>query len=121
MGIRSSGLVPGSQQGCLRGRWSIAEMARIARDFCRSKDDLAAAKPATPLLSLRWTLSAKRACVWSRTPSQIGSLLSPASADGPPRGLGGGGAMLRRPRRDFLAPTLLRGVLHVQAQRCAHP
>ena len=29
-------------------------------------------------------------------PSLIGSLLSPASADGPPRGLGGGGALLRR-------------------------
>src|SRR5439155_14683511 len=46
--------------------WSsicIAEMARTAAIFCRSKDDPAAANPATPLLSLRWTLSAKRACV----------------------------------------------------------
>ena len=30
-------------------------------------------------------------------PSLTGSLLSPASALGPPRGLGGGGALLRRP------------------------
>src|SRR6516165_2994828 len=39
------------------------------------------------MLTLRWTLCAKRACVWLRTPSLTGSLLSPASADGPPRGL----------------------------------
>jgi hypothetical protein len=37
--------------------------ARIGRDFFRSKDAPPAANPATPLLSLRWTLSAKRACV----------------------------------------------------------
>jgi hypothetical protein len=30
-------------------------------------------------------------------PSLTGSLLSPASALGPPRGLGGGGVLLRRP------------------------
>ena len=53
------------------------------------------------MLTLRWTLRAKRACVWLRTPSLTGSLLSPASADGPPRGLSGGGAV---------APTRLRGV-----------
>src|SRR6266516_4562201 len=53
-------------------------------------------------------LCAQRACVWSRTPSLSGSLLCPASADGPPRGLGGGGALLRRPRRDFGADTLER-------------
>jgi len=39
------------------------------------------------MLTLRWTLRAKRACVWLRTPSLTGLLLSPASADGPPRGL----------------------------------
>jgi len=44
------------------------------RDFCRSKDDPAAAKPA-------------RACVL-RTPSLTGSLFSPASADGPPQSQG---------------------------------
>ena len=32
------------------------------------------------ILTLRWTLSAKRACVWPRTASLIGLLLSPASA-----------------------------------------
>src|SRR5437667_11580663 len=94
----------------------------LPRFSARSKDDPAVAKPATPLLSLRWTLSAKRACVViTGTEPDRAQLLAPASADGPPRGLGGGGAMLRRPRRDFLAPTLLRGVWHVQAQRCAHP
>src|ERR1700730_11006162 len=35
--------------------------ARIGRDFCRSKDDPPAAKPAILLLSLRWTFVAKRA------------------------------------------------------------
>jgi len=38
-------------------------MARIAAIFCRSRDDPAAANPATPLLTLRWTFPAKRACV----------------------------------------------------------
>src|SRR5229473_7511240 len=33
---------------------------------------------------------------WLRTPSLTGLLLSPASARRPPRGLGGGGATLRR-------------------------
>jgi hypothetical protein len=47
---------------------------------------------------------------WSRTLSLIGSLLSPASAAGPPRGLGGGGALLRRHDE--------RNVLYVQAQTC---
>src|SRR5262249_12864448 len=41
-------------------------------------------------------LSAPRERVWwSRTASLMASLLSPASARGPPRGLGGGGAMLK--------------------------
>jgi hypothetical protein len=48
-GVRDTQLepsVPGSQQGCLRGRWlpsCIAEMARIAAISARSKDDPAAA------------------------------------------------------------------------------
>src|SRR5262249_12864446 len=37
--------------------------AGTAAIFGRSRDDPAAAKPATPLLTLRWTFSAKRACV----------------------------------------------------------
>src|SRR5262249_9621673 len=41
----------------------VAEKARIGRDRFRSEDDPPAAKPATPLLSLRWTFRAKRACV----------------------------------------------------------
>jgi len=47
----------------LCGRWSIAEMAGLAAIFCRSRDDPAAANPATPLLTLRWTFPAKRASV----------------------------------------------------------
>jgi hypothetical protein len=34
--------------------------------------------------------------------------------------LGGGGALLRQLSGALVAPTLLRGVLHVQAQTCAH-
>src|SRR5215831_1797051 len=37
--------------------------AGTAAIFGRSRDDPAAAKTATPLLTLRWTLSAKRACL----------------------------------------------------------
>src|SRR6266480_3212550 len=50
----------------LHGRWpscGVAEKARIGRDLFRSEDDPPAAKPTTPLLSLRWTFRAKRACV----------------------------------------------------------
>jgi hypothetical protein len=90
----------------------IAELQRLR--FLPIQDDSAAAKAITPLLTLRWTFRAKGACVWLRIPSLNGSLLSPASADGPPRGLGGGGALLRRHWRD-VAPMLSRGVLHVQA------
>src|SRR5215510_8253269 len=51
-------------------RISAAMLARGSVDHCgagtaaifgRSRDDPAAAKPATPLLTLRWTFSAKRA------------------------------------------------------------
>jgi hypothetical protein len=78
-------------------------------------------KAAIPLLSLRWTSRAKRACVVSTDaePDRLAPL-TPASADRPPRGLGGGGALLREPSGALVAPTLLRGVLHVQAQTCAH-
>ena len=58
-----------------------SEKARIGRDlFSRSGDDRPAAKPATPLLSLRWTLSAHGACVWAQTPGLNGSRLFPATA-----------------------------------------
>src|SRR6516164_10182217 len=59
-------VLPGSSASVLHGRWpscSVAEKARIGRDLFRSEDDPPAAKPATPLLSLRWTFRAKRACV----------------------------------------------------------
>src|SRR5436190_12564984 len=68
------------------------------------------AKPATPLLTLRWTLSAKRACVVSTDtePDGLAPLAPPAPT---PRGLGGGGALL--------PPARSRGALYVQAQTCA--
>src|SRR5262245_14959237 len=59
-------VLPGSSASVLHGRWpscGVAEKARIGRDLFRSEDDRPAAKPATPLLSLRWTFRAKRACV----------------------------------------------------------
>src|SRR6516162_11102427 len=66
-GMRTSGLgSAGSSANVLHGRWpsrGVAEKARIGRDLFRSEDGPAAAKPATPLLSLRWTFRAKRACV----------------------------------------------------------
>jgi hypothetical protein len=68
-----------------------------------SRDDRAAANPATPLLTLRWTLSAKRACVWPRTASLIASLFSPASA---PVGLRGAWVVRRH-----VVPARVRGVL----------
>src|SRR5262247_2557605 len=83
-------VLAGSSASVLRRRWpscGVAEKARIGRDLFRPP----AAKPATPLLSLRWTFRAKRACVVITDCSS-----HPASADGPPRGLGGGGALLRR-------------------------
>ena len=63
---------------------------------CRSKDDLAAANPATPLLTFALDFHRKESVCGGHGPSLTGSLLSPASAAWPPRGLGGGGAMLRR-------------------------
>src|SRR5437660_233912 len=60
---RGSGLgLPGSSASALQGRWpsfGVAEKARIGRDLFRSEDDPPAAKPATPLLSLRWTFRAQ--------------------------------------------------------------
>ena len=63
---------------------------------CRSKDDLAAANPATPLLTFALDFHRKESVCGGHGPSLTGSLLSPASAAWPPRGLGGGGAILRR-------------------------
>src|SRR5438034_7635008 len=71
-------------------------MARIAAISCRSRDDPAAANPATPLLTLRWTLSAKRASV--------------VVTDSKPDGF----APLPRQR-----PVGLRGVWVVAARCCA--
>jgi hypothetical protein len=59
-------VLPGSSASVLHERWpscGVAEKARIGRDLFRSEDDPLAPKPATPLLSLRWTFRAKRACV----------------------------------------------------------
>src|SRR5215472_9092624 len=63
-----------------------------------SKDDPAAAKPATPLRSLRWTFRAKRACVviTDAEPDRLAPLTPPA-------------------------PIGLRGVWAVAARCCASP
>src|SRR3989454_12855465 len=71
-------------------------------------------KPATPLLSLRWTLRAKRACVviTDAEPDRLAPLTPPA-----PIGLRGVWVVAARcfapALRRAVAPTLLRGVLHV--------
>src|SRR6516165_8930183 len=69
--------------GDLHGRWpscGVADKARIGRDLFRSEDDPPAAKPATPLLSLRWTFRAKRACVViaDAEPDRLAPLTPPA-------------------------------------------
>jgi hypothetical protein len=49
--------------GAARGR--MLALAGIAAIFCRGRDDPAAANPAIPLLTLRWTFPAGRASVGS--------------------------------------------------------
>jgi hypothetical protein len=101
-GIRSSGpVLPGSSASVLHGRWpscGVAEKARIGRDLFRSEDDPPAAKAATPLLSLRWTFRAKRACVviTDAEPDRLAPLTPPA-------------------------PMGLRGVWVVATRCCASP
>jgi hypothetical protein len=79
-------VLPGSSASALQGRWpsfDVAKKARIDRDlFFRSEDHRPAAKPATPLLSLRWTFRAKRACVVITDADLTGLLLSARHADG---------------------------------------
>src|SRR5712691_4465924 len=76
-------VLPGSSASVMHGRWpscGVAEEARIGRDLFRSEDDPPAAKPTTPLLSLRWTLRAKRACVviTDAEPDRLAPLTPPA-------------------------------------------
>src|SRR5438132_3404574 len=76
-------ILPGSSSSVLHRRWpscGVAEKARIGRDLFRSEDDPPAAKPATPLLSLRWTFRAKRACVviTDAEPDRLAPLTPPA-------------------------------------------
>src|SRR5262249_6411669 len=94
-------VLPGSSASILHGRWpscGVAEKARIGRGLFRSEDGRPAAKPATPLLSLRWTFRAKRACVVSThaEPDRLAPLTPPA-------------------------PLGLRGVWVVAARCCASP
>jgi len=59
-----------------------------------AEDDPPAAKPATPSLSLRWTLSAHGACACGHgRRAWMARASSPPPPRGSPRGLGGGGAM----------------------------
>src|SRR5262249_57293144 len=90
-------VLAGSSASVLRRRWpscGVAEKARIGRDLFRPP----AAKPATPLLSLRWTFRAKRACVviTDAEPDRLAPLTPPA-------------------------PIGLRGVWVVAARCCASP
>src|SRR5262249_44380012 len=115
-------VLQGSSASVLHGRWpscGVAEKARIGRALFRSEDDPPAHKPATPFVSLRCTFRAKRACV-------VITAAEPARLAPPPppapiglRGVWVVAALLRQPS-GAVAPTLLRGVLHVQAQTCAH-
>ena len=96
-----AGFYRGSPASVLHGRWpscGVAEKIRIGRDLFRSEDDPAAAKPATPLRSLRWTFRAKRACVviTDAEPDRLAPLTPPA-------------------------PMGLRGVWVVAARCCASP
>src|SRR5262252_5175520 len=90
-------VLPGSSASVVGHHGGVAEKARIGRALFRSEDDPPAAKPATPLLSLRWTFRAKRACVviTDAEPDRLAPLTPPAPIG--LRGLGGGGALLRRP------------------------
>jgi hypothetical protein len=94
------------QQALCTDGWpsfGVAEKARIGRDRLRSEDDRPAAKPATPLLSLRWTFRAQRACVVSTDvePDRLAPLTPPA-----PMGLRGVGWW----RRAVAAGTIERSV-----------
>src|SRR5262245_27263667 len=85
--------------------------AGTAAIFGRSRADPAAAKPATPLLTLRWTFSAKRACV----------VVTDSKPDGfapLPRQRPWASAGFRWWRR-AVAPAQGRGVLDVPAQTWA--
>src|SRR5215211_1298056 len=84
--------------------------ARIAANFSRSKDAPPAATPATPLLSLRWTLSAKRACVviTDTEPDRLAPLAPPA-----PMGLRGVWVVAAR----CCAGTIERSVVCPSASR----
>ena len=120
--LRFAGIQPNSRHrdysrlSCGDGGYAArAECQDLSRDACadvgqslrwqelprfsaRSKDDPAVAKPATPLLSLRWTLRAKRACVviTGTEPDRLSSSPPPA-------------------------PMGLRGVWVVAARCCADP
>ena len=97
--------------GCFDPMATNVRCIRDCRDFCRSRDDPAAAKPATP----RWTFLAKRACVVSADsePDRLAPLTPPA-----PMGLRGvwvvGGALLRQP-----SGALLRQCFHPVPDRIA--
>src|SRR5919201_1588030 len=85
-GVRSSGL--GSVRIFSKRSARTSAICGVAekhdgRDLFRSDDDPPSGKAAIPLLSLRWTSRAKRACVVSTDaePDRLAPL-TPASADG---------------------------------------
>jgi len=86
----------------------------LARDFCGSNDTPSAAKPVNTIAHFALDFERKeRVCGDHGRRAYLALSSCPASADGPPRGLGGGGALLRRHDREEC--------WHVQAQTCADP
>src|SRR5215203_1415414 len=104
--------MPGCQQGCLRGRWSIAEGQAIAA-ISAGPETIQLRPIQQNHCSLCAGLSPQRERVWwSRTVSLTGLLLSPRQRPWASAGFGWW-------RRD-VAPARVRGVFHVQAQARAN-
>src|SRR5215216_4286993 len=72
--------MPGYQQGCLRGGWSIAEGQAIAAISAGPETIQLRPIQQKPLLTLRWTFTAKRACVvvTDSEPDRLAPLPPPA-------------------------------------------
>jgi hypothetical protein len=95
-GNAAGGLMPGSQQRCLRGGWSIAEGQELPR-FSADPEMIRRRPNQQHHCSLCAGLFPPRERVWWSRPASLTACSSPpASALRPPRGLGGGGAILRR-------------------------
>jgi hypothetical protein len=94
-----------------RGARSLRRIAAIAKNFCRSRDD-PAGQLGNTIAHFALDFSRQESVCGGHGQRACGLLLSPASALRPPRGLGGGGAILRRHDGEEF--------LHVQAQAWAN-